>query len=513
MRTPLPTSRLGAAFRISCAVVGLVALVGCRSQDDVRARYELERNLWRAQLHQRQINLNMLSVSQNDLSMAIAAFDRVVSYDPLRMSADWDPAVTADIRRIRIVSKIALANLHFLNERYYRAGDFYVKALDENLAFRPSMDARLGLARSLYLAGEEDSLTAHCTAIFEDINASKEFWAGRQRLPEVFINIPVVLVRLYRESGKEERYESFSRTALDFYERIGTAWPDSMVSAAAGMARVNIHLIREEWEDALVAIEMMANHKHAANSMEQLALLRGEILAHTLDRREDGTRIFEALIARDPESFTAYAARFNLAIIKLKGTDPDEGTRILEELERDKRVPGEIASRAMYIRALHLDKQGFWDEALPVLRRISSLHPNSPAATEAPLVITRHYVASGDQALAERSLDRARDYYLDLMNRGSKYTGDRLAVGDLMIENYLTLGRAREVAELLETASSQWDDLTTAGGMFRTAIIYSEILENPEAARRVLKKCIEMFPETRYAKIARRRLELLEGRS
>ena len=109
------------------------------------------------------------------------------------------------------------------------------------------------------------------------------------------------------------------------------------------------------------------------------------------------------------------------------------------------------------------------------------------------------------------SLERAREFYLSLISQNSKYAGNRLDVENYLIENYLILGRAAEVATLLETESSDWDDMTTAGGLLKSALIYSEILDDKANAERILKKCIELFPETRYAKIAQRRLEVLAG--
>ena len=173
-----------------------VAAISCRSYEDITARYTLERKLWDAQVHERKININFLRASQRDLFLAIQAFNDVVSYDPLagRSTERWDPVVVQDIKRIQIVSKIALANLYFLSEQYYDAGDFYARTLKESeLSFEKSLDVRLNLARTLFLAGESQSLEVNCARIFKDIVESDYFWAGQSALKDVFLNIPIVL--------------------------------------------------------------------------------------------------------------------------------------------------------------------------------------------------------------------------------------------------------------------------------------------------------------------------------
>lgn len=169
------------------AIVALLLLtfglcLSCRNFEDVAARYVLEQKLWNAQTHERKININFLRASQKDLHLAIEAFNEVVAANPLagRPIAQWDEAVVQDIQRIMIVSKIALANLYFLSERYHDAASFYDRTLEESdLAFDRRLDVRLNLARTLYLAGEARALETNCSQIFKEITESEYFWAGR----------------------------------------------------------------------------------------------------------------------------------------------------------------------------------------------------------------------------------------------------------------------------------------------------------------------------------------------
>ncbi|MDH3198510.1 MAG: tetratricopeptide repeat protein [Candidatus Krumholzibacteria bacterium] len=497
---------------MAAALIVLSATGGCGQRDDVSVRYALERQLWRAQLHERRINIAFLHASQRDLASAIEAFEQIVAVDPFAAGAPvaWRADEVARVRRIVMVSKIALANLYFFAERYYSAGDAYARALQEDLTLENALDVRLNLARSLYLAGEEESLEQQCGAIFREIVDSEDFWGGGFQIREVFLRLPLVLVRLSIERGDDARAQEMDGVAERFYRRIRAAWPDSLVAAQANVAQVHLRMAREQWRPAVAEIEVAIGNRHLAGGVPQLRLLRAEILAFALKDRAAARGEFASLIAEAPGTPTAHVARFDLAVLALDSPSRDEGMDELRALENAEGVNAEVRARAMLVRAKETERQGSWDEAIAILRRILSLHPYTEAAMEAPMVATRHYIAQGEEALARRSLERGRDFYLSLMDRGSKYTGDRLAVTDFLVENYLLMGQAEEVAQLLQTEADGWDEASAADGMFKSALIYSALLDDSESAVRILEKCIEMFPETRYAKIAQRQLAALD---
>ncbi len=503
--------------RIAVLVAGTALLAaGCRTHTDIHSRYTLERLLWKAQKEERKINIGFIRASQKSIAAAIRDFNLVVDYDPLSVhnTGDWDPKVVGDVRRVRIVSQIALANLYFLSESYQAAGDFYSRTLkDTELDFQKQLDVRLDLARSMYLAGESELLESNCALIFEEIVQSEDFWQARFELKDIFLSIPLVLCRLYRERGDEERYQEFSVLAGDFYSRVVRTWPDGLVAAKAMYARVSLYLMHDRWTIAMDDIESLLKNPRLEERTGNLMLLKAEIFAYGMNNPRAAVPVLEEVVRILPNTQVSYAAKYDLATLALDDGRTEEGLDILKQLESGDYVLPEIAAKALLTRALTLERAKRWDEALSPLRRVTRLYPNTTSAVEAPLVITRHYIASNNRQLAERSLERATEFYVSLLTRQSKYRGDRLLVQDFLIENYLTMGRAEEVAGILEHRSLDWDEVSMVGGMFKSALLYSAILDDYESASRVLKKSIELFPETRYAKIAERQLEFLSEQS
>ncbi len=504
--------------RTAAVIACLLPLAAaCSDQTDVLARYRLEQKLWRAQFFQRRINISVVRASQKDMQLAIAGFNAVLADDPLAASgtSSWRPDVVADIKETHMSARVALANLYFLSERYGDAGRMYERTLEiADLGLAGSLDARLGAARSLYLAGENAGVMDECAEMFRQISTSEEFWSGRFVPDDVFIAIPVVLTRLYKESGNSARYAEYRGLSGDFYRRVESTWPGTPIAWQAALGDVQLRLVDEDWRGAADRVEGLLRLPGERSDIEGLRLLLGEIYAFALDEPVRARAAFDEVEAHAPNSALAYAARYDRAALQLEQGDEEGAMVALRALEQDENVPGDVAARSMFARAAVLEKNGSWDEALQLLRRMQQMYPHAPPSIEAPIVVTRHYAATGEQALAERTLERAREYYLSLIDRNSPYAGDRVRVQDALAASYASAGRAEDGAALLASGPSAWDDASTAAGLLKSAEVYAVTLGDSARAREMLEKCIERFPETRYSKVAQRRLdELARGNS
>ncbi len=498
-------------------IAALVPVVSsCTGHDGVVARYRLEQKLWHAQFYQRRINISLVRASQNDTRLAIAGFDAVLADEPLAQpgAADFPPEVVSDIQQIHLSARVALASIYFLSERYADAGKMYQRTLEAaQPGLRDALEARLGAARSLYLAGENTEVMRQCAEMFRQISTSEEFWSGRFVPDGVFVDIPVVLARMYREAGDEVAYAEYRGLAGEFYARVAATWPGSAIAWQATLGAIQLRLVDEDWRGAAARIESILAAPDPRGDVAGLRLLLGEIYAFALGETARADSILTDVERRAAGTAVAYAARYDLGALLLQTGDEEGAMAAFRALEQDEATPGDVAARAMFARATTLDRRGAWDEALQLLRRMQQIYPHAPPSIEAPIVITRHYVAMGEHALAERTLERAREYYLSLIDRNSPYPGDRIGVQDALAESYASAGRAAEGAALLGSGPSSWDDASTAAGLLKSADVYATVLGDSARARDMLKKCIERFPGTRYSRLAARRLYEIESRS
>jgi tetratricopeptide (TPR) repeat protein len=387
------------AYALALAAL-LPLATACTDNDDVRARYRLEQELWRAQFYQRRINISVVRASQKDTQLAIASFNNLLAHDPLdHPGADtWRPDVVEDIREIQLASRVALANLYFLSERYADAGTMYERTLAAaDLGIASSLEAHLGAARSMDLAGETSAVMGQGAEIFRQISTSPQFWSGEFVPDPVFVDIPVVLVRMYREAGNTAAYDEYRVLALDFYRRVATTWPGSPLAWQSLLGEIQLLLVDEDWRGAAERIETILAGPPVPGDLEGLRLLLGEVLGFALRDHVAAERVFAEVEARGPGSTLAYAARYDRAALKLEAGDDAGAATDFRALEQDEATPGDVAARAMFARATILERNGSWDEALQLLRRMQQIYPYAPPSIEAPLLITRHYVATASR--------------------------------------------------------------------------------------------------------------------
>jgi TolA-binding protein len=498
-------------WRAVCAVLVLAATAACSRHTDIAARYRIEQMLWRAQFHQRRINISFLAASARDTQMAILAYRRVVAADPFAAGPrpDWDPAVCADIRELLVTARVALANLYFATERYIDAGTLYTETLAAgSMNFRDALDARMGAARASYMEGDQERVIEECARIFRDVRSSEEFWSGSGSIDEVFLNIPVTLVRLRTEEGDPAAVDSSAAQALRFYTRVSKTWPGSRLDWQSRLAVAQVYMRLGAWPAAAQELEsIVSDPAQQAGDAASLELVLAEIHAFRMHGEAGAEARFRALQSRHPGTVAAYAAAYDLAALRLARPDREGAAQEFHALENARGVPETVAARAMLARARIFEADGAWDEAYALLRRIEQLYPFTTAAIEAPLVVTRHYIAAGDTAMASVSTKHALEYYGSLLDRRSAFPGSRAMVQSALAESFVASGHADEAARLLGAGTGSWDETSTAAGMLKAAEIYARVLGDSAQARATLERVIERFPESRYARAARSRLQ------
>lgn len=498
------------ARRLSWAGLALVLICGCSSHEDVRVRYELERMLWRAQFHQRRVNIAFMGASGRDTRQAIEAYRRVVAADPFASGPreGWDPAVTDDIRAVLVSARVALANLYFATERYTDAGTLYAETLELGaMNFKDALEARMGAARASYMEGDQARVIAQCAKIFREVRESPAFWSGESAIDEVFLNIPVALVRLHDAAGESAAADSAATEALEFYRRVSGTWPGGRLDWQARLAVAQVHMLRGDWRLAAAGLDaIVSDPAQQAGEAGGLELVLGEIQAFRLAEVEAAKVRFESVRSRYAGTVAGHAAAYDLAALRLTLSDPEGAAQAFRDLERAAGVPEPVAARAMLARARILEDGGRWDDAFALLRRLEQQYPFTTAAIEAPLIVTRHYVSTGNTAMVGVAVAHANEFYNSLLDRRSAFPGSRVMVQSALAESFVASGRAGDAARVLGSGAESWDEMTTAAGMLKAAEIYHTVLGDSVQARRTLEQVIDRFPDTRYARAARQRM-------
>ncbi len=480
-------------------------LWGCGSNDDINARYSMEKKMWKAQKIEKSINADFRAASEKDIEHAIKSYEDVIDGISINEAAanGWRPLTMAEINRLIVLSKIALANLYFITDKYFLAEDYYRSSLyEEDIPELSRLNARLNLARSFYFTGFEDSLEIQCESLFRELVLGAELWQNQPLVSDAFLEIPLMLVKLYKAGNKVEKYREYDFLASSFYDKIIHVWPDSLIADKARFKKTSMYLLAGNWEKALNMIDAITTSSFGRAIAPKLLLLKAGIYLKGIKDSDSAERIYLDIAVNTPDAEEAFTAKLALSGLYFNQGKNREALELIRSIKKDGEAPEEAVSRAMLLHALYLEEQDKWEEAILVLKRIQTLYPQTQMAMEAPLLITVHYIESGDSLLAHRNLEKASRFYITLIARAKAQPERALISENYLVENYLVAGRAAEAAEILSSRAEMWGWPAGAAALIKSAGIYSRNLEDVEKAREALKKCIELYPETRYAKRA-----------
>jgi tetratricopeptide (TPR) repeat protein len=300
--------------------------------------------------------------------------------------------------------------------------------------------------------------------------------------------------------------------AEQFLQRAISMWPDSLAGREARLSRADLYIVLARYEEALADVDALGASGRTSPHPGEIPLLRGEILAHGLGRYAEAESIFAGLMRTNTGTRLSRAASLDLAVLLARRGETRAAIKMLRDLELADETPIDTRTTAMILRALIVGELGDWGESVTLLWRICRLYPFTRAGMVAPLLMLRHELAARNLQTAASIHRKAAEFYVDAIERDSASLRFRHLVFDYLIESYLLVGDPKGAATLLEEKSNDWDGENGAVGLIKSALIYLNLLDDRENGVRMLEKCLDLFPASRYAGIVRARLDSLSHR-
>ncbi len=490
------------------------AVVGCRANEEIGIRYGLEKKLWKAEAIERRLDITVAGSSEREIEAAMQAYREIALYDVLRWfdGGAWNSSAVRDIRMLVAQANIAQASLAFLADRYVQPGIYFRSTIDDPIMYiDDNFRSKERLARLLYSGNSCERLDMESERFFRQLAGSDDFWSGSFVLKDALLSIPLVLLQMCDARNDPGRYAEYDDMAETFYTRIIRVWPDSIAAEQARLHMVFLLTIRADWSDALEAIDDMLDHQYGRNIAPRLMILKAYALAKGLNDPEAAVDVLVQVARLYPESEGAYAADLARGFIYMQAGDAERGLQLFLDIEKNERASEDVRSKAMLLRAVQLERQDTWNESMLILKRLMRFYPATPAALEAPLVVTRHYVSAGDTAHAATNLGRARAFYESLIERRNTLFERGYIVEDYLIENYILADRTEEIVRILSEESDSWGWSRSASALLKGARLCANVLHDTERSSELLKLCMRRFPETRYSRAAERDLAMIDS--
>jgi tetratricopeptide (TPR) repeat protein len=485
----------------------LLVIAGCRAEDDIRARYEYERLAWKVERYHQALHRSYIVSETRDRQLSIGLYEAFVSRDP-RAREDttrWDPTILRDIDRLVVSAEVLLAGLYLDQLQSEASGLYFRPSVDNDVGWDHSpWNVELRLCRALYVAGASEPEADRCLSILRKIFSDDGFWRGTPP-PESdrLLDIPLALARSQAGGGSANDRGACQDSLLDFLNEMIRRRPRTDLADRARAQRIQMLLQCGNLQGALGDVRVALGRERGHEALAQLRILEARIRGTTSQDRSAAGSTFQQVASDAAGTGAAFDAKLRQAELLLQSGRWEAGRDTLTAIERASGATAPIKGRAMLRQAQALERQGQWADAVAVLRRIPLLYPNTNSAVESYLLMSRCYAARHEPERARQNLERATEYYSTAIKRTSGTAQERLIFIDYLVENYLALGQALQAAQYLEAKSPTWIGDSRPAALFKSAMLYGVVLGDTADSHRVLKKCIELFPETRYAEVAR----------
>lgn len=497
--------RRAAAFR-GAALVGLcvLAAAGC-SGTPLSHQYAAERDLWKARMIERQIELKPRG-AQEDLTPIIAAYERILTRYPIT-AAGSDTSAQSSIGRVRGTAVQTLSRLYFRQGSRPRSIEVLWRER-ENL--RRSPGALVGiygdLVQLLARASTPDSLAS----LYREMAAQLPPGSPAGMPYPLVLESPARLGELYGATGRAAEAQSAYGEAVAYYDRVVAEHPGTPLEVAAHVQKANVlaRLNRpQEAEQVLrTAQALPAAEPVAAGILFSQGVLREQMLRQPLT----AVPIYREVIARWPEAESAVQAALRVGIAFAAAPQADSALAAFDRAEQLYPRNLALAAQSRYLGAKVLMESNRADAGIRRLRSVTTDFPRTDVGLMAPLEIAGYYERAGDIAAEQATLREAEATYAGHWENLKddpqqadfvRAALDRLAETRTRLQNW-----SGAVQALLQRAEAFPGDELSPLALAQAATLADTRLGDRQASARILKALVERYPTHPMAPKAQQRL-------
>ncbi len=505
MRAP---RRLLACLAGAVALALLAGALGCGSEPGLRDRYVAEKLAWKAAKAVQAMRANPGLATDEMREHVADIYREIVDRFPPPDDASALSQAQLDVAAIAARSRIQLAEMAVQSEDTEEAVRLYDSvregySYDRDLA----VGASIALAEVTELGGRwEDAV-----AVYERLMTEWPPARAEMAMPDArILRAPIRVATGYVSRGDAVRGHDWFERARDYYSERADEWPGSRTAEIAMSFRAETFLMEERWSDAAAAYEELdRDYGHDANR-PRIWLTLADTYANRLNRDEAARTYYLRILENYPGDIASATAALALAEIEIASGDHEIARSRLEDVAERFAEDEAVRARAIMYLAISYESEGLWDSAVAQLNALAREHPTTLYGLTALQHVAELYEELGESDAARAALDKAVDHY-ERVIRDYSSTPVELTARAYLISTRLKQERWEDAARVLaETAERFPDSESSPDMMLQAADIHESRLADPEAAAEALRSVVDLFPGTRAAAAAERRLGELE---
>jgi TolA-binding protein len=486
---------------------GSILLAGCAA-DPIGARFRAEKDFVAAERLRESVKIGQAGpVAAPDLDRCVAAYEAVLSRNPIPQDPSRDTTLTYAIGRIRAQAQIRVAQIMVQKgdsagvRRTLEAGcEAYPWDLGISLGFKTEL--------SKYQLG-----TLNFDAAIRTLRELQSRYparlTGRPVVPVQ--DAPLQVSDILRGNGRVAEADGELQRAESYYREVIAADPNDEAAAYATIQMCKIAMRRGRYDEATRILEQVRRSPSAGEWQPLILYLLGM-------NRQEGEKnptaaipVFDEMVKRFPQDPQACDAMMRKGACLADCGRIDEAVETLSQVEVVFPAKVENVLRARVMAAHILAGSGRWGEALSRYRAIEADYPMSQEALSVPLEVAAHYRATGDTETANITLRRAIERYDELV-KGNPGSFAARAADEAAVQALFEMKRWDEAAKrLLSFPAAYPGHPQNPSAMLDAAAVYKDQLGDNAKAADVLQTIALNYPDSPLAQRASEEARRIRG--
>ena len=475
-----------AGITIFLSVVSILFL-GCSADRSIAIRYNGEKLLQKAEklFNTAGIKPNLSDRATWDLIKN--AYREVTGYcwkniDSIPLGTH--PKEHKELETVAYMAANRLSSIYYGERKY----DSSILVLNQLLTFtrlegRPLLTTRLNLARLLQSKGDwMEAMRIYQSVIdtfYPPVDNKNEIYAP-------VLNLPLEMVNVNRMLGDTVAAGIHAQSAMAYYQRLIREWPSSALATAARSNLARLYTDLRDWDKAIENLNLMKDSTGQTDI--QAALMVANI---TASGKRDYTRailMYDNLMSliKDSSLLPAIYVRKGIAYFNNKDYENCLATMRLIKDKFNRHFQSNPAPEN-YI-ALALAQQGKWQLAENELQWLIDNYSTSEEAFNGYLVISDHYMQTGDTARGNGWFRRGEDFYNRMIRQ---YSGSAIEASAISYKAEIARrqGKWDLAAKYLEEIFEKFPQSDIGRqGLLNAATVYREQLNNPVKADSLINR-------------------------
>ncbi len=394
------------------------------------------------------------------------------------------PKEHKELETVAYMAANRLSSIYYGERKY----DSSILILNQLLTFtqlegRPLLTTRLNLARLLQAKGDwMEAMRIYQSVIdtfYPPVDNNNEIYAP-------VLNLPLEIVNVNRMLGDTVAAGIHAQSAVAYYQRLIREWPSSALASAARGNLARLYTDLGDWDKAIENLSLMKDSTGQADF--QAALMVANITASGKGDYARAILMYDNLVnqTKDTAFLPAIYLRKGVAYFNNKDYENCLATMRLIKDKFSQYFQSNPAPEN-YI-ALALTRQGKWQLAENELQWLIDNYTTSEEAFNGYLVISDHYMQTGDTARGNGWFRRGDDFYSRMIRQ---YSGSAIEASAISYKAEIARrqGKWDLAAKYLEEIFEKFP-LSDIGrrGLLNAATVYREKLNDPVTADSLINR-------------------------